>query len=125
MGRTKGTHKTGGRVAGTPNKITGTLRDFVAILIDSNREQMEADLASLEPKERLLILEKLMQYVLPKQREMEVELKRDTETAEKEEFEKDLKDVPDDVLKAFVDSLQDARHKRHMAESKTTQRMFK
>lgn len=67
MSRTKGTPKTGGRSAGTPNKITGTLKEFVANLIDQNREQIEKDLKRIEPKERLMILERLMAYVLPKQ----------------------------------------------------------
>lgn len=58
--------KTGGRKAGTPNKVTGTLRDFVSNLIDNNREQIERDLKALSPKDRLLIIEKFMQYTLPK-----------------------------------------------------------
>ena len=67
MSRAKGTPKTGGRSAGTPNKVTGTLKGFVANLIDQNRQQIEKDLKRIEPKERLMILERLMAYVLPKQ----------------------------------------------------------
>lgn len=67
MSRQKGTPKTGGRQKGTPNKITGTLKDFVSEMIDANRDQMQQDLKALSPKDRLLILEKLMQYTLPKQ----------------------------------------------------------
>ena len=67
MGRATGTPKTGGREAGTPNKITGTLKEFVANLVDDNREQIVKDLKALKPKERLAVLERLMQYVLPKQ----------------------------------------------------------
>lgn len=66
MARQKGTPKTGGRKRGTPNKVTGTLKEFVANLIDQNRGQMERDLKTLNPKDRLFILERLMQYVLPK-----------------------------------------------------------
>lgn len=64
MGRDR---KTGGRQAGTPNKITGTLKEFVANLVDDNREQIVNDLKTLRPKDRLAVLERLMQYVLPKQ----------------------------------------------------------
>lgn len=69
MGRIKndGRGKTGGRVKGTPNKITSTLKEFISDLIDDNREQILADLRQLEPKERLMILERLMGYVIPKQ----------------------------------------------------------
>lgn len=67
MAKTKGCAKTGGRKKGTPNKTTGSVREWIAGVIDSNREQMESDLQELEPKERLAMLEKLMQYVVPKQ----------------------------------------------------------
>ena len=72
MSRTKGTEKTGGRSKGTPNKITGTLKEFISEIIDENRERIREDLEALEPKDRLQILEKLMQYVLPKQRELDL-----------------------------------------------------
>ena len=72
MARQKGTPKTGGRKRGTPNKVTGTLKEFVANLIDKNRGQMERDLRSLNPKDRLFILERLMQYVLPKNQSVDV-----------------------------------------------------
>lgn len=67
MSRKKGSPKTGGREAGTPNKITGTLKDFVTNLVDDNRQQIKDDLKALRPKERLTVLERMMQYVLPKQ----------------------------------------------------------
>lgn len=69
MGRTKndGRGKTGGRAKGTPNKITSTLKEFISGVIDDNREQILKDLKMLEPKERLMILERLMGYVIPKQ----------------------------------------------------------
>ena len=67
MSRKKGTPKTGGRKKGTCNKVTGTLKDFVAKLIDDNREQMQKDLKALSPKDRLLIIERFMQYTIPKQ----------------------------------------------------------
>ncbi len=74
MSRQKGAPKTGGRQAGTPNKITGTLKDFVANLVDDNREQIVKDLKTLKPKERLAVLERLMQYVLPKQQAVSAEM---------------------------------------------------
>jgi hypothetical protein len=73
MARIKGTPKTGGRRKGTPNKATADLRVWVAELIDSNLEQIEADLKTLEPKERCLFIEKLLPYVIPKKREQEQE----------------------------------------------------
>ena len=68
-----GRGRLGGRTAGTPNKVTGTVKEWIASLIEKNREQMELDLAQLEPKDRLLILERLMQYVVPKQQAVGIE----------------------------------------------------
>ena len=67
MAQPKG--KTGnpnGRPKGSPNKVTQELREWLAKLIDDNREQMQKDIEALEPKERLQVLEKFMQYTLPK-----------------------------------------------------------
>lgn len=55
-----------GRPKGKPNKATQDMRQWLARLIDDNREQIEQDLAALEPKERLQILERFMQYTTPK-----------------------------------------------------------
>ena len=42
------------------------MREWLSLLIDENREQIKKDLATLEPKDRLQILEKFMQYTVPK-----------------------------------------------------------
>jgi hypothetical protein len=72
--RAKGTQKTGGRVKGTPNKVTQTTREWVQMLINNNRRQLERDLAELEAKERWQVIEKLMQYTLPKMQSVESEI---------------------------------------------------
>ena len=66
-GRPKGYPKSGGRAKGTPNRATAELRQWLAKLIKRNRAQIVSDLATIEPRERLIMLEKLMQYVVPKQ----------------------------------------------------------
>lgn len=55
-----------GRPKGSPNKVTASMRSWLAELIDENRTQIVKDLAALEPKDRLTILERFMQYTLPK-----------------------------------------------------------
>jgi len=71
MSKTKGTQKTGGRGKGTPNRVTADFRQWVSKLIDDNRDLLEDDFKSLEPRERLMLTDKLMQYVIPKKREEE------------------------------------------------------
>ena len=41
VGRRKGTGKTGGRKAGTPNKVSGTVKEWIASIIDGNRNQFD------------------------------------------------------------------------------------
>lgn len=77
-----GKGRLGGRAAGTPNKVSGTLKEWLTSLIDKNRAQIEKDLQDLEPKERLQMMEKLMQYVIPKQAAQQVKLDFDNMTDE-------------------------------------------
>lgn len=52
----------------------------MSAVIDKNRRQMERDLKALEPKDRLQMLEKLMQYVIPKQQAVSAEVDINTLT---------------------------------------------
>lgn len=63
--------KTGGRGKGTPNKITTEIREFYKELIENNLEQIKADLKELTPKERIEVLIKLSEYVIPKLNKVE------------------------------------------------------
>ena len=67
MGLKKGqTNNAAGRPKGKPNKVTVEMRTWLAGLIDKNRRQFESDLNQLEPKDRLVIIERLLQYTVPK-----------------------------------------------------------
>jgi uncharacterized protein (UPF0305 family) len=68
------TNNPNGRPKGKPNKITQDVRQWLSTVIDKNRRQIEKDLKTLEPKERLQMLEKLMQYVIPKQQAVKAEV---------------------------------------------------
>ena len=72
------TNNPNGRPKGTPNRITQDVRAWLSAVSDSNRKQMERDLKTLEPKDRLQMLEKLMQYVIPKQQTVRADLEIDT-----------------------------------------------
>lgn len=58
--------KTGGRVAGTPNKITSELRNTLKGIIDAELNSLPTLLAELPAKDRLEAVIRLMPYCLPK-----------------------------------------------------------
>lgn len=74
-GRQKGTVKTGGRQKGSPNKVTVAVKECISKMLTdyTNSETFMKDFAVLEPKERLIIAEKLMNYVVPKMQSVAVE----------------------------------------------------
>ena len=81
-GRQKGTPKTGGRQKGTPNKVSAPVKEWIAELIDANRERIEQDLYQVEPSERLRFIEKLLTYVVPKQQAVSATVHYDQLTEE-------------------------------------------
>ena len=74
-GRQKGTIKTGGRQKGSPNKVTSAVKECISKMLTdyTNSDTFLKDFAELEPKERLMIAEKLMNYVVPKMQSVAVE----------------------------------------------------
>jgi uncharacterized protein (UPF0305 family) len=88
MARAKndGKGRLGGRAKGTPNKTTSTIRDFIQDVVEANKSQIKADLKQLEPKDRLIILEKLMSYVVPKMQSVsgDIQVKQEPEKTEEE-----------------------------------------
>jgi hypothetical protein len=71
--------KTGGRTKGTPNKTTKEIKGIIQTVVEEQLETIEKDLKQLEPKDRLNVLLKLVEYVLPKQREQKIDFNSLTE----------------------------------------------
>ena len=53
------------------------LRSWFSKLIDKNRDQIQRNLTALPSKERLQVLEKFMQYTIPKMQNAEAKLDLD------------------------------------------------
>lgn len=62
----KGMTKTGGRAPGSKNVIARELRGRVQDIVNNNMEALEETIQALEPKERIVVLLKLMEFILPK-----------------------------------------------------------
>lgn len=60
--------KIGGRVKGTPNKITKEAKEWITDLLHDYQSSglLDSDFASLEPMQRLLVVTKMLPYVAPK-----------------------------------------------------------
>ena len=58
--------KYGGREKGTPNRLTKELRTILKDVLYNELEKIEELLDSLEPKERLELVIKILPFILPK-----------------------------------------------------------
>jgi hypothetical protein len=59
-------YKTGGRSAGTPNKLTRELRSGLKNILSDEIEKLPHHFQKLESKDRIELLIKLLPYALPK-----------------------------------------------------------
>lgn len=76
------TNNPNGRPKGRPNKITSEMKGWIQQLINNNRERLEGDLQALEPKERWQVVERLLNYCIPKQSAIDGDLKMNMLTDE-------------------------------------------
>lgn len=54
-----------GRPKGSPNKSVEEVRNLVQQFVENNLETLQEDFNQLEPKDRLMFIEKLLKHVLP------------------------------------------------------------
>ena len=60
------------RPKGALNKVTKDTKELIKDLIDNNLEGVQKDLEQLEPIQRLNIIVKLLQYVLPMPKDISI-----------------------------------------------------
>jgi len=64
------TNNPNSRPKGVPNKISADLRQRISDFLNNKWASVETDFDTLEPKERLMFFERLLQYSIPKQKEV-------------------------------------------------------
>jgi hypothetical protein len=82
--------KTGGRVAGTPNKVSGAVRQMIANFVNDYycSKQFSEDFEKLEPKERVAAIEKLTAYITPKLQQTSLDMNVESEKTIEDELKK-------------------------------------
>lgn len=103
MGQRKGqTGNPNGRPKGTPNRHTADLREKINTIIDKQIDNIETDLDSLEPMQRLQIVEKLISYCVPKLSSVSVEAQVQAEYLE---LEKLLEKCPEEIIDVIIEKI--------------------
>ena len=68
-----GKPKTGGRAKGVENKNKLNLKSKIQSIVENQFETLESDLEGMESKDKVGFILKLIEYVLPKQRETKLD----------------------------------------------------
>jgi hypothetical protein len=75
MGKFQPGHsKLGGRSKGSENKVTSDVRQAYADLLNNNLDKLQNDLDSLKPYQRLQVILKLSEFVVPRLQNVEADL---------------------------------------------------
>jgi len=91
-----------GRPKGKKSRVTTDMKEWIKTLLENNMDQMETDLEELEPKERLQIIERFMQYCVPRQQSISVEAQI---AAEYQAIESLIEKLPDEAVEAVTQRL--------------------
>ena len=91
-----------GRPKGARGRANTDIKSWINSLINKNLSVLERDLTSLEGKDRLQIMEKLLQYIVPKQQSISVEAQIQAEYAAIESL---IEKLPDEAIEAITQRL--------------------
>ena len=91
-----------GRKLGSKNIATTDLKIWVRGLLEKNTELFEQDLAQLESKDRLSVLQGLLKYSIPTLQSVSVEMELAAEYAE---LKKLLDEAPDEAIELISNKI--------------------
>lgn len=76
-GKPKGSKKTGGRQAGTPNRTTVATKQLIQDILNEYLDKLHEDLDKLSAKDRVNALLGLIPYIVPKKQATEAKVNID------------------------------------------------
>ena len=97
-----------GRPKGARNHATSDLVKRIGQILDKNTKQLQKDLESLQPVERVKAITGLIGYVIPKKQALNVQQSLDYEYHKLEEL---LKIAPDEAIEQIMERIQSLREK--------------
>lgn len=104
VGRKKndGRGRLGGRVEGTPNKVTTDLKTWIAEFLDGGRDKFVESMEGLTPQEYVKVYTSLLNYALPKQQSVNVDAQIE---AEYKQLEKLISTAPDEFIDRIAEKI--------------------
>lgn len=64
--------KFGGRKAGTPNKTSQEMREFIQAFLEFHIDNLDEIFEKLKPRDKMSVIIKMLPYILPKHMVMDV-----------------------------------------------------
>ena len=106
-GRPKGLPKTGGIKKGYTDETVKQLRNLVADIVRKNVETIDEDLRAMSPRYRVALLEKLLNYCLPRMQAVESTITAEVQTQSR----LDLSGISDADMSEIADKIRAASEK--------------
>ena len=106
-GRPKGLPKTGGIKKGYTDETVKQLRNLVADIVRKNVETIDEDLRAMSPRYRVALLEKLLNYCLPRMQAVESTITAEVQT----QARLDLSGISDADMSEIADKIRAASEK--------------
>ena len=97
-----------GRPKGARNRATSDLVERIELILDKNTKQLQKDLDSLQPVERVKAITGLIGYVIPKKQALNMQQSLDYEYHKLEVL---LKTAPDEAIEQIMERVQSLRGK--------------
>ena len=96
------TNNPNGRPRGVPNKVTADFKGWLNGFLGKNRSKIEKNFDKLEPKDQMIIFERLLQYAIPKQQSISVEAQIAAEYAALENL---VDKLPEEAVSAISEKI--------------------